>query len=117
MSKIYVPGLILHSSSAETVDGASKIFQFPYKEAVCIISVTATAGATETLDVTLEEWDEVSNTYFELLAFTQVTGETFERVLLNEDSLAPFGSSIRAVWDIEGVGATFTFSLSMHGKD
>ena len=119
MSKLddfYVPALVLHDSGVETVDGNSIIFKFPFKEYAAVLDVTAGSGSTPTLDVTIEEYDQASDTFFEIDAFTQATGVTFERVLLNADGLAPFGSLLRAVWDLGGTTPSFTFSLALHGK-
>lgn len=116
-SDFYVPALVLHPSGLEDADGASEVFKFPFEVAILILDVTDSNGTTELLDVTIEEFDSASSTFFEIAAFTQATaGTTFERILLNEDFLAPFGSLVRAVWDLEGTGPDFTFSVSMHGK-
>jgi hypothetical protein len=98
------------------VDFASKIFRFEPNIMIAILDVTASDGVSETLDVTFEEWDEASGGFFEFGAFTQATGVTNERILVNEDLLTPFGELIRAVYTFGGTIPEFTFSLSVHGK-
>ena len=89
----YVPAIIIHPSGVETVTGTfSPTFKFPYKEYVAILDVSASAGATELLDVTIEEFDPATGDWFEIDAFTQATGVTNERVLHNADGLGRIGA-------------------------
>ena len=116
-NKDYVSPIVLHPLGIEIATGASKVFKFPYKEYVGILDVTESTGTVETLDVTFEEFDPASGTFFEIDAFTQAPADdTYERVLLNADGAAPFGSLLRATWTLDEALSTFTFSLSLHGK-
>lgn len=116
-NKLYVPALVMHPPGIEIADGASKIFKFPYKEFVAILDVTASTGSAETLDVTIEEYNPASDSFFEFFAFgTAAADASQERLLENEDGLTPFGSLIRVVWDLVEASSTFTFSVTLHGK-
>jgi hypothetical protein len=97
-------------------DFASKVFLFDPNILIGILDVTFSDGTAETLDVTLEEWNEATNEFFEFAAFTQATGVINERILVNEDLTAPFGGLIRAVYTFGGTVPEFTFSLAVHGK-
>lgn len=102
------PQQVLHPSGAETVTGQSPVFPFKGTQAVFVLDVTAAAGTTPTLDVTIEEFDEASGKYSVIDTFPQqIAAATVRRTLA-----VPFGDKIRAVWTIGGAGPSFTFSLS-----
>ncbi len=59
-----------------------------------------------TLDVDIEEYDELSNDWFVAASFAQVSGVAKERITL----VAPTGQTIRATWALVGTDATFSVS-------
>lgn len=103
--------IVFHVSGAETETLTSR--EFPefgaFEIGVFNLDVTAFTGTNPTLNVTIEEWDPVSDTWTTVLTFAEKTAAAFERLNLNPI----FGSSLRAVMTIGGTDTpTPTFSLS-----
>lgn len=113
MSDKKVHEVTLHASAAETVDGNSVDLGFPPKDAVFTLDITAVAGTTPTLDVTIEELDPLSGKYSVIDTFAQ----QISAVKVRRTLAGPFGNAIRAVWVISTSGGdSFTFSLGAQGK-
>ncbi len=113
----YIPPLVIHPLGIETGDGVSVVFKFPFNMFVAILDVTASTGTTETLDVTLEEYNPESDSAFEFFTFGLAAADASnERLVENEDLATLFGSLIRCRWDLPEASSTFTFSVTLHGK-
>jgi len=65
--------------------------------------------STETLDVSVEEQDQISKQWNTIATFTQVTtfGTTEKQPITGF-----FGGNLRAVWVLSGPAATFTVSFA-----
>lgn len=115
--EFYIPALVLHPSGIETGDGSSKVFKFPFGGFVAILDVTASTGSSETLDVTIQEYNQAADAFLEIFTFGLAAADASnERLLHNEDDAAPFGSLIRLDWVLPESSSTFTFSVSIMGK-
>ena len=74
---------VIHASANEVISGNAE-FDGSGKDLVLSLSVTAFGGTTPTIDVTIEERDEESNTWTALaqFVFAQVAAATsFERLV------------------------------------
>lgn len=113
----YIPALVMHPLGIETGDGFSAVFKFPFRDFVAILDVTASTGSSETLDVTIQEYNAAAEDFLEIFTFGLAAADASnERLLHNEDDLTPFGSLIRLGWVLAESSSTFTFSVSLHGK-
>ncbi len=102
------PGLV-------SVNGNSGALNFPPKEMVILLNITAVAGTLPTLNILIEEYDPVSNTYFTIDTIPEQTGAGKVRRTIVTPAI--FSGNIRASWTIGGsAGPSFTFSLSALGK-
>lgn len=103
----------LFPSAIRTVTENGDDFGSPYREVVFSLDITASAGTSETLDITIEEKDPISGIYTVIDTFPQQTGVAFVRRTLT----SVIGSVLRARAVIGGTGGpSFTFSLGANGK-
>lgn len=116
MTRRIVPQQVLHPSVAETTTGSSPVFGFGGHHAVFVLDITAASGTTPTLDINIEEWDELSDTYTVIDTIPQQTGVAKVRQVINGDTTV-FGNKIRATWTIGGTTPSFTFTLSATEKE
>lgn len=98
---------VIHDSGAEasTTQSAEIPEVANFSRAAFYLDVTVQVGTT--LDVTIEELDPYTESWFEIGAFTQAVGVTSERIVIDPI----IGTRIRAVYTI--AGGSFTFSLTM----
>jgi len=108
---------VLHASAARTADGEnSEIFGIRSWGLVAFtLNVSAHAGTTPTLNVTIEHREIASNEWLEIAAFTEIgNADGFERITVPE---LP-ESNVRVKWVITGsVGQSYTFSVGMTARD
>jgi hypothetical protein len=76
------------------------------------LDVTAQSGTTPTLDVDIEVKDPISGKWFVVASFTQVGAATPQERILADIREA----EVRAAWVITGAAATYSFTVSMSGK-
>lgn len=74
------------------------------------LNVTAVAGTTPTLNVTIEDTLDGGATWNTLASFTQATAPT--RQTLNVTT--PFTDKLRASWVVGGVTPSFTFDVVLY---
>ncbi len=112
MAQKYEAIVTLLPSAARTTteNGADK--GFPPEDGIFVLDITAVSG-TPTLDVTIEEKDEVSGKYFVIDTFPQQTGVVSIRRALP----GPIGGTIRARAVIAGTTPSLTFTVSAYGKN
>ena len=77
------------------------------------LKVTASTGTGETLDVKFQEWDEVSQDWYDITgaAFTQATGVTSERITFSTNAFL-----VRCVQVIAGTTPTFDYTVGAVGS-
>ncbi len=83
-----------------SANGNSGVLNFPPKEMVILLNITASAGTLPTLDILIEEYDPVSNTYFVIDTIPQQTGVVKIRRTIVTPAI--FGGNVRASWTIGG---------------
>jgi len=114
VSRAFAQVSLLHASGAETADDDGADLAYTPDNAIFVLDITAYAGTSPLLDVTIEEKHPLTGVYFVIDTFPQ-QGEavaTIRRTLAG-----PIGGVIRASWDVAGsAGQSFTFSLSVEGK-
>jgi hypothetical protein len=103
-------GVALHDLEAETADGSGTSVDNGASSAgggVGVLHVTAFSGLTSA-DVAVQHSAD-DETWVDLVAFTQVTEATSERVV----TTATVNQHLRAEWDVEGTGsATFAVAFA-----
>lgn len=97
----------LFDSNARTASENGSAVEFSARSIAFYLSCTAASGTTPTLDVTIEEWDPVSGTWWTVVTFTQLTTTGTERKTLTDVAAERF----RAVATIAGTSPSFTFSV------
>ena len=107
---IYVADLVIHPSKAETVDGASGVFDVSlFQEGNFFLAVTAKSGTDPNLVVDITTKDPVSGKWFSIATFTAATDVTSEMKPVADN----MGRLIRAEWTITGTDPSFTFSVGV----
>ena len=105
--------LTILSQAVRSTSGLSDEFEVgDYKEATFFLNVTAASGTDGILDVIIETKDPVSGEWFETARLYQV--RLVDQVIETTKwptRVSSIGSVIRAVYEIEGDGVSFTFSL------
>jgi hypothetical protein len=108
---------ILKASGAQTADGNTDEFSDvrSFGLVAFVLDVTAHAGTTPTLDVTIQYRDLASGKWVDIAAFTQVTTtDGTERITVANLPEA----NIRVAWVITGsAGQSYTFSVGMAARD
>lgn len=107
--KVY---LALHESAEETASGQSAEDMEAAAFEDFVFYLDCTAFSATTLDVDIEEYDELSAKWFVAVSFAQLMATGNERITL----LSPTGQSIRAAWTLTGGATTATFSVSAVGN-
>lgn len=104
----------LHASALESADLSGDGFTFKPAAAAFVLDITAKAGTSPTLDVTIEEYSKAAAAWLVIDTFPQEVAEaTVRRVLA-----APVGNQLRCSWVIGGSATpTFTFSVTASGKE
>ena len=99
----------IHASAAETATGnSSDIDVSDWTMAVFYLNVSASAGTSPTLDITIEGKDPIAGTYYTIVTFLQKVTTGSERIAL----VVLTDRTIRGKWTIGGsAGQSFTFSL------
>lgn len=101
----------LQASIAKAADFSSADVNVNARNGKAYLDVTAGTGTS--LDVVIEEKDEVSGKYFTLATFTQATGVTKEAKDVDKiDS-----GVIRARATVVAGGGSFTYSVGFSGKE
>jgi hypothetical protein len=83
------------------------------KDFVAFLDVTANAGTNETLNVKFQEWDQASESWYDITsaAFAEATGVTAERITFTTNAFR-----IRCVQVIGGTATpTFNFTVGASG--
>jgi hypothetical protein len=112
-------------SAARTTSSNSAPILVPGGCKGCIIAlnITAASGTTPTLDVTVQRFDAVSNTWMDLhgAAFAQKTTTGRDDLTIypgiaetaNRSVSDVLGKEIRLAWAITGTTPSFTFTLGI----
>ncbi len=105
----------LQVSVTKTANFNSADVDVPVRAGTAYLDVSAHAGTTPTLDVTIEEKDEVSGNYVQIAAFAQVLEvDTTTKVAVPLIQ----ASKLRAVAVIAGAGGeSYTYSVGFSGKE
>lgn len=108
---------VLHASAARTADGNTAEFSGVRSWGLVsfVLDVTAHAGTTPTLDVTIQHRDIASGKWLDIAAFTQVTTvDGSERITVANMPEV----NIRVAWVITGsAGQSYTFTVGMAARD
>lgn len=109
--------------AARTASGVGALLPAPAvdKGLTLFMSVTAVAGATPTLDCKVQQFDVISNTYFDVpgASFPQIVaiGNTALTIFPGAPAIANVSvngtirNQFRVVYTIGGAGPSFTFSI------
>lgn len=102
----------LHASAAETSNGNTQNYPVDaagFVEANFFIEVTAASGTDPTLDIDIQTWDPIGDTWQTLTSFTQATSTTDEMKIVS----CNLGRKIAIAWTIGGTDTpSFTFTVS-----
>lgn len=113
--QIYRQQLIAAVAKTVGADQVGADFEVLPRNVVFVLDVTKADGSTPTLDVDIQAKDPVSNKYFVIDSFTQVTGSvvTERRVFSNLHE-----AILRVSYTITHVsGADYDFTVSVQGKE
>lgn len=97
---------------AETVSGTGVGQNCKARTGAVYLDVTV-GSSPDTLDVTVEEQDQVTGQWYVVATFATATVATTEKVAIT----AFFGGNLRAVWAVSASPAAFTFTVGFAGKD
>lgn len=110
LSNVQKKSISLHASAARTAtgNGTLEVNVAEYTQGAFYLKVSAASGTSPTLDVKIQEYDDLSASWFDTgTAFTQATGTTTERKTIT----SLLGSRVRIVYTIGGTSPSFTFTV------
>lgn len=101
---------LLANVAAAVADGNAASVGIKAKSGVFYLDVTAASGTSPTLDVTIQEYDDKTGQWYDVLSFTQAAAVTKERKVLPATDVLASGA-YRASYVIGGTTPSFDFKV------
>lgn len=103
--------LVASAARSTSGDSGAKHYFGAMNRAIIQLDVTAVAGTSPSLTVTVEDTVDGAN-YNTLQAFTAATATGRQVIRLSD----PFSDTLRVSWAITGTGPSFTFSVTAYAE-